>query len=203
MFGVTPAKVIWILWYYYKRKSSELYVGWNPKSILTHYSKNWSSWNVKILTNTWSAALCLEYTIGILPCLMDSSSRIAISIIITQGKQIIIIFPHSKQTWGKPVLDIKALLFGMISWNTKLTSVQVITCLLRTLKASYCKNVYDQILQFPTLNCYYCITKHTVHVIISYVLNPLMKHTQCINHYFTVINMNLSNLCCNLCTELI
>ena len=122
------------------------------------------------------------------------------SIIITQGKQIIIIFPHSKQTWGKPVLDIKALL---LSWNTKLTSVQVITCLLRTLKASYCKNVYDQILQFPTLNCYYCITKHTVHVIISYVLNPLMKHTQCVNHYFTVINMNLSNLCCNLCTELI
>ena len=46
-FGVTLVKVIWILWFYYKRKSSELFVGWSQENILIHYILNWNSWNVK------------------------------------------------------------------------------------------------------------------------------------------------------------
>ena len=59
----------------------------------------------------------------------------AIFIIITQDNLIIIMFPHSKQIWGKPVLNIKVrLLYVMIKHDNNKKKKK------KKKKKNYCSN---------------------------------------------------------------
>ena len=46
--------------------------------------------------------------------------------------------------------------------------------------------------------CYYCIMRHTMHVITSCVLNKMIPRRLRVDHHFSVIITNICNLCCNL-----
>ena len=195
MFWVTHVKLIWIIWYYYKRKLSEAQRTywstiyeiealemWRHKYLLSRLMYRIHHRDITILD---------EYFIK------NSNSH---NYNTRQNDHNHV--PSFKKIWRKTLFKYQCALI----WNNVLKHefdinasdhlfAKNIKCLILQ------KLIRYWLLQSLNGNCYYGIIRHTLHVATSCILNRLISRKSCVLMFISVWWLwVICNLCCNLCT---